>query len=68
MHIHLSLTNLKGENIFYSKDDRFGISKIAKSFIAGVLEHFKALAAIVAPSINSRKRLVPGYEAPINKA
>jgi len=68
MHIHLSLTDLKGENIFYSKDDKFKISKIAKNFAAGILEHFKALAGIVAPSINSRKRLVPGYEAPINKA
>jgi glutamine synthetase len=68
MHIHLSLTNLKGENVFYSENDEFKISKIAKHFMAGILEHFKGLAGIVAPSINSRKRLVPGYEAPINKA
>jgi glutamine synthetase len=68
MHIHLSLANLRGENVFYSENDEFKISKIAKHFMAGILEHFKSLAGIVAPSINSRKRLVPGYEAPINKA
>ncbi|MGB9703731.1 MAG: glutamine synthetase family protein [Candidatus Micrarchaeia archaeon] len=68
MHIHLSLSDLKGNNVFYSSSDKLKISKTAKYFIGGVLEHFKALAGIVAPSINSRKRLIPGYEAPINKA
>jgi len=68
MHIHMSLSDLKGKNLFYSKDDEFKISEIARNFIAGILEHYRALTGLAAPTINSRKRLVPGYEAPANKA
>jgi glutamine synthetase len=68
MHIHMSLFDLKGKNLFYSKDDEFKISEIARNFIAGILEHYRALTGLAAPTINSRKRLVPGYEAPVNKA
>jgi glutamine synthetase len=64
MHIHLSLSYLNGKNAFYDKKNT--LSKIAKNFIGGILEHAKSLAALAAPTINSYKRLVPGYEAPTN--
>ena len=65
MHCHQSLFDTQGENIFYDGADEFHLSKIAYGFIAGQLAHARALAAIVAPTVNSYKRLVPGYEAPV---
>jgi glutamine synthetase len=65
MHCHQSLFDQKGDNLFYSDSDEFHLSKLAYGFIAGQLTHARALAAIVAPTINSYKRLVPGYEAPV---
>lgn len=65
MHCHQSLFDLQGENLFYDAVDEFHFSKIAYGFIAGQLAHARALAAVVAPTINSYKRLVPGYEAPV---
>ncbi len=65
MHCHQSLFDAEGNNLFYSPDDPFHLSKIAYAFIAGQLIHARALAGLVAPSINSYKRLVPGYEAPV---
>ncbi len=64
MHVHQSLFK-DGKNVFFDADDEYKLSDIAKSFIAGQLEHVKAMAAIVAPKVNSYKRLVPGYEAPV---
>jgi len=64
MHTHQSLFNTRGENLFYDPHDEYRLSRLAYSFIAGQLEHAHALAAIVAPTVNSYKRLVPGYEAP----
>jgi glutamine synthetase len=64
MHCHQSLFDEKGENVFYDAQDEFRLSKTAYSFIAGQLEHARALAAVVSPTVNSYKRLVPGYEAP----
>jgi glutamine synthetase len=64
MHCHQSLFDDKGENVFYDAKDEFRLSKTAYSFIAGQLEHARALAAVVSPTVNSYKRLVPGYEAP----
>jgi glutamine synthetase len=64
MHTHQSIFNGEGENLFYDGDDEYKLSKLAYSFIAGQLIHAEALAAIVAPTVNSYKRLVPGYEAP----
>jgi len=55
----------KGNNIFFDKDDDVHLSETAYSFIAGQLKHARALSALVAPTINSYKRLVPGYEAPV---
>ncbi|MEX2014114.1 MAG: glutamine synthetase family protein [Parcubacteria group bacterium] len=65
MHTHQSF--FKGnENMFYgSKDKKYGLSLLAHYFIAGQLAHARALSAIVAPTVNSYKRLVPGYEAPV---
>jgi glutamine synthetase len=65
MHVHQSLFDLEGNNLFSSPQDDFHLSTIAYEFIAGQLEHARALAAIVAPTVNSYKRLVPGYEAPV---
>lgn len=65
MHCHQSLFNLKGDNLFFDPVDDFRLSQLAYGFIAGQLKHAGALAAIVAPTINSYKRLVPGYEAPV---
>jgi glutamine synthetase len=65
MHVHQSLFDLNGNNLFSDPKDEFHLSVIAYHFIAGQLRHARALAAIVAPTVNSYKRLVPGYEAPV---
>jgi glutamine synthetase len=64
MHCHQSLFDSNGDNLFFDDKDEFKISKIAYGFLAGQLKHARALAAVVAPTVNSYKRLVPGYEAP----
>jgi glutamine synthetase len=64
MHTHISLFK-DGENAFHDGDDEFDLSETAHSFIAGILEHAPALAAVTNPTVNSYKRLVPGYEAPV---
>jgi glutamine synthetase len=65
MHTHLSLFTEDGKNVFYDPDDEFQLSETAKQFLAGVLEHAPAITAISNPTVNSYKRLVPGYEAPV---
>jgi glutamine synthetase len=66
MHVHQSLIDREtGENAFVDTSAEYGLSDIALSFIAGILEHAHSLAAVVAPTVNSYKRLVPGYEAPV---
>jgi len=66
MHVHLSLFSKNGnENLFYDPDGYAGISQTCRYFIGGLLYHARALCAIVAPTVNSYKRLVPGYEAPV---
>jgi glutamine synthetase len=65
MHCHQSIFDLDGNNLFYDKDDPIQLSPLAYQYIAGVLTHARALTAIVAPTVNSYKRLVPGYEAPV---
>ncbi len=64
MHCHQSLFDSKGNSLFYDPKDEYNLSPIAYGFIAGQLIHARALAAVVAPTVNSYKRLVPGYEAP----
>jgi glutamine synthetase len=68
MHTHQSLFSADGKNMFFDANDPFKLSPIAYSYLAGQLKHARALAAIVAPTVNSYKRLVPGYEAPVNLA
>jgi glutamine synthetase len=63
MHCHQSLFKGK-ENAFYDETDRLGLSNDAKRYMAGMLNHARAFAAITNPTVNSYKRLVPGYEAP----
>ncbi len=65
MHCHQSVFSAEGENLFYDAEDPYHLSQLAYGFIAGQLKHARALAAVVAPTINSYKRLVPGYEAPV---
>lgn len=62
MHVHCSLENAEGDNIFQDDSDPsgMGLSKIAYQFIAGVIEHAPALTALLCPSVNSYKRLVRG--------
>jgi glutamine synthetase len=64
MHTHLSLF-ADGENAFHDADDEFNLSETARQFLAGVLEHAPAITAVANPTVNSYKRLVPGYEAPV---
>lgn len=66
MHAHQSLFNMAtGENIFADPQDELGLSLLARQFIAGQLAHARGMCAILAPLVNSYKRLVPGYEAPV---
>jgi glutamine synthetase len=65
MHTHQSLYTLDGHNAFYDPDDPYRLTRLAYQFIAGQIAHARGLAAVVAPTVNSYKRLVPGYEAPV---
>ncbi|UCC28452.1 MAG: glutamine synthetase beta-grasp domain-containing protein [Candidatus Bathyarchaeota archaeon] len=66
LHTHVALMeNESARNLFYDPDGNYGLSKIGLHFVAGILAHAKALAAITNPSVNSYKRLVPGWEAPV---
>ena len=65
MHCHQSLFDKDGNNVFFDDNDEYKLSATAYSFIAGQLKHARGLAALVAPTVNSYKRLVPGYEAPV---
>jgi glutamine synthetase len=65
MHCHQSLFDRKGNNLFYDAKNEYHLSPLAFGFITGQLKHARALAAVVAPTVNSYKRLVPGYEAPV---
>ena len=64
MHVHQSL--FKGEkNAFFDENDKYHLSKIGKSYIAGLLRHAPEITSITSQWVNSYKRLVPGYEAPV---
>ncbi len=66
MHMNQSLFSLDGkENVFYDPNSPDQLSDIAKHYVAGILKHARALTAITNPTINSYKRFVPGFEAPI---
>ena len=68
MHVHQSLLNAKGENVFYDPKGEWELSSTALSYIGGILDHAGAFVAVTNPLVNSYKRLVPGYEAPVNIA
>jgi glutamine synthetase len=64
MHVHQSL--FKGnKNAFFDPNDKYNLSKVAKSYIAGILKHAPEITAVCNQWVNSYKRLVPGYEAPV---
>ena len=65
MHAHLSLFT-GDENAFYSDDDAYNLSPVAKQFMAGLLRHAAEISAITNQTVNSYKRLVPGFEAPVH--
>ena len=67
MHCHQSLWK-DGKNVFYDSQGYAGLSETALYYIGGLLRHLPSLCAIIAPTTNSYKRLVPGYEAPVNLA
>jgi len=64
MHINASLFN-KGKNVFYDPNDELQLSQEAYWFIGGLMKHARSFTAITNPLVNSYKRLVPGYEAPV---
>jgi glutamine synthetase len=66
MHVHKRLFDTKTKtNAFYDKEHKYNLSKIAYGFIAGQIKHINAMCAILCPTVNSYKRLVTGYEAPV---
>jgi glutamine synthetase len=66
MHVHQSLFDKKSKkNIFFDSHDEYNLSKSAYHFIAGQLKHIKGMMAILCPTVNSYKRLVAGFEAPV---
>ena len=67
MHTHQSLFK-GGKNAFYDANAQWELSEVALSYIAGLLGHARGFAALTNPLVNSYKRLVPGYEAPVNVA
>jgi glutamine synthetase len=64
MHVHQSLF-IDGKNAFFDAKDPYHLSKIAKSYVAGLLKHAPAITSVTSQWVNSYKRLVPGYEAPV---
>ena len=65
MHTHQGIRDhVNASNLFFDAQDRYGLSALARSFVAGQLDHAAALAAVTAPLVNSYKRLISGYEAP----
>jgi glutamine synthetase len=65
MHTHLSL--FEGDtNAFHDPGDEYGLSKVARSFIAGLLHHANEITAVTNQLVNSYKRLIPGHEAPVH--
>ena len=66
MHVHQSLASIEtGQNAFVDTSDPYGLSGLAKQFIAGQLTHARAMCGVLAPLVNSYRRLVPGFEAPV---
>jgi len=65
MHVHQALFDVEtGDNLFYDAEAPYHLSRVARHFIAGQLEHARGMCAVLAPLVNSYKRLIPGFEAP----
>ena len=65
MHTHQSLFSIaENRNAFADESNPYGLSEVARSYMAGILTHARGMAAVLAPLVNSYKRLVPGFEAP----
>jgi glutamine synthetase len=65
MHTHQSLLSKDDENIFYDETDKYKLSSLAYHFLGGQLRYIREMAAVLCPTVNSYKRLVRGYEAPV---
>lgn len=65
LHLNMKLFNEEGKNVFYDGTNELKLSKTAHQFMAGLIRHAKAITAVTNPTVNSYKRLVPGFEAPI---
>jgi len=68
MHVHQSLMDSHGKNAFFDAKGNWQLSEVALHYIGGILEHAPGFSSVTNPLVNSYKRLVPGYEAPINIA
>lgn len=64
MHTNCSLADMNGKNAFYDPKDPLGLSLVCRKWLTGILTHSRHFCAITNPTVNSYKRLVPGYEAP----
>jgi glutamine synthetase len=65
MHTHQMLTDFNGTNLFADSNDAYGLSALGRTFMAGQLAHARGMCAVLAPLVNSYKRLVAGLEAPV---
>lgn len=65
MHVHMSLMTSADKSVFYDPKGQYRLSKTCLHFIGGLLKYAKEICAVLASSVNSYKRLVPGYEAPV---
>lgn len=65
MHINMSLADENGRNVFEDPADELGLSRIAYQFMAGIMHHMKGITLLTNPLVNSYKRLMPGYDAPV---
>jgi glutamine synthetase len=64
MHTNMSLANAAGENVFFDAKADMQLSLVAKKWMTGILNHSRSIAALTNPTVNSYKRIIPGYEAP----
>ena len=64
MHVNCSLADMDGKNVFYDSESKNGLSEIANRWISGLIHHADGLSLFCNPTVNSYKRIVPGYEAP----
>ena len=65
MHVHQSLASADGRNVFFDAEDPIHLSSVARGYLAGILTHASEMIGLCAQWVNSFKRLVPGYEAPV---